>query len=362
MKISLIAVLLLTLLNPAATLQSSPIEPMQTVTPTAARCQHPPEAVYLQFESGFIPLTLFADGESLIHYYDEQGMLGTLWWKYSLFWNKGITNQFQAFADELADSAFTYYALPKKEKGQTLSFQQIQEQLLVPPDEKLGPPFSPLVGIAANYGASDFLCDVAHTQYTAMEQKQVPAVYTKYVHHKLNLEGLTNTPVVIRDIWAFDFDDDGKDEAFILATNLPTDELGDLQRTTTRPAAKDELGYYTYVLFYSETFLPMDMVSYTERIWQSIFSPTYYGYAYWEPFSYQFDGQNNIKAFSMWNNTQHETQLRPTALPVICDLDQDGREDFILLGNYDDDTPICKVYLQKDDSQFQRLSYFRFFL
>ena len=149
MKISLTILLLLSLLAPVA---SPPVQPEPVVQATA-KAQDAPTAVYLQYEDGFMPMTLFQNGKSLIRYYDDTDSYFNAW--YNGLQSNQTDNLDAPLAqslDDLADETFTCYTLPSPKKTQTVSFEQIRRHIYQLPTNKMlfEQPVSKPIGLAVN--------------------------------------------------------------------------------------------------------------------------------------------------------------------------------------------------------------------
>ena len=215
--------------------------------------------------------------------------------------------------------------------------------------------------IITNNPSSDFMADVQHSSYTIDEQDQVPTVYREYIRQKAYTDGLVNVPIVVEEVWEFDFDNDGKKEAFIVANNyLPLSEENNVYRETRHYKAADPrqlpeegVGCYAYNLFYSETYLPIEFDSSETALIHDCFYPTpEEDYPISQPI-YAYDRTGQLGLYELWGSeAMYGDRLSPpySFEPIICDLNGDGLYDFLIVERPHFTT--VKVYLQNAHGEF----------
>lgn len=271
---------------------------------------------------------------------------------HALKWYYDIEIDFQTFEAELADDTFYYYALLPDTQRKTLTFSDIQSKQPVSPAASSNSKFL-FPGITTTNPSPDFWPEVDYHFYTIKTQNSIPQIYIDHIQQKLLADGLNNIPVIITDTWKFDFDKDGHNEAFIMATNrLSFEETLQGAQQTASPsqlAAKDGLGYYSYVTFYSQTFAPMEFETVIEPISEHFYPDDSRPYKKPEPL-YQFDLNHVLPLFDIFIDRPNCDMIQPFIGPVICDLNGDGLYDFFTIhgGVY---AP-CKLYLQNTDGRF----------
>lgn len=323
MQLPLKILLLLSLVNPFVFYQPSYIE---RLAPQIV-AEQPLQATYLLYDSAYMPLAIFQDGKNLINYYDD----GRVWHYDTTTWVSyaEINKQFDRLQRYLQDQTFYCHPLSNVGKQQKVSFADIQSHLVkMPTEEDLQqsplalPPISTLSGIATTDSSPDFLADVQYTHYTIEEQENVPTAYQKYVRQKLRTAGQLDSPVIIQDVWEYDFDGDGQEEAFIFSCNrdlrnkpetIPLEEM--LQSGL--------MGEYTYMLFYSETFLPIDFLAEDWRFRSAdSFMPNPEASYESVEYFYLYDRQKHIQSFGYASYYLHPPM--PFMQPIVCDLNNDG--------------------------------------
>lgn len=350
MQLPLKLLLLLTLINPFAFYQPSYIERLAP----QITANHPLQATYLLYDSMYIPLAIFQDGKNLNNYYDDVWSYNTTTWAFY----KKITKQFDHLQHYLQDQIFYCHPLAETSQQQKVSFADIQSHLAKMPtkeDLQQSPlallPISTLSGIATTDSSPDFLADVQYTHYTIEEQENVPAAYQKYIRQKLRIAGQLDSPVIIQDVWEYDFDDDGKEEAFIFACNR---DLRDNPETVPPEEMLQSglMGDYMYALFYSETFLPIDFWAEDWRFRDAdSFVPNPESSYESVEYFYLYDRQKHIRSFGY--PSYYLRPPLPFMQPIVCDLNNDGRYDFCLFcGKNNFSYAPCHIYLQNDDGEF----------
>lgn len=311
-----------------------------------------PSELYVTFVrdcNHFRPLALFRNGESLINYMDMASEDGHIW---------SFTKAFAPFEKHLQKETFYSYTGYASQTAAQKSV--IDNKLLFYDGLPDGTDLSQAPIVVTNDPSPDFFADVKYTQYAISEQDKVPKAYREYVRKKAYTAGLVNVPILIRDVYEFDFDHDGKKEAFISAHNCssyaPWQETIDADKIAPTEELKTEegIGYYSYVLFYSETYMPIDFQAET-GIWHDSFLITDYK-APGAIYEYGQDGE--VQLFNIYTEDKEygsDWVLIPCeiAFLAICDVNQDGRYDFMIM-HYDSVTeyrPI-ELYLQSPDGDF----------
>lgn len=306
------------------------------------------------------PVAIFQNGELVIRYYD--GKHAAAGYGDGLVWGLGIEIEDEdrpvPWVRQLVKSTFYQYTLPPNIQRTLVPCAEFDGFYhLHASDDRTDDEWC----IITNNPSPTFMADVQYSHYTIDEQDQVPAVYREYIRQKAYTDGLVHVPIIIEEVWEFDFDNDGKKEAFIVANNfLPWSEENNVYRETRHYKAADPrqlpeegVGCYAYNLFYSETYLPIEFDSSKTALIHDSFYPTpEEDYPISQPI-YVYDRTGQLGLYELWGSEEMYsgvTSLPYGFEPVICDLNGDGLYDFLIVEDLS--FTHVKVYLQNTHGEF----------
>lgn len=331
-------------------------------------------AVFIGSYKSFSPVAFFHDGESLLTYApgdlgwvspveDPTQQVGS--YADSLFSFLGVGGDGrvyenreyfkQPWADSLATQSFHYASAGDQKIMGIISFEELFYDSDYAYDRTHSNDYSynysygnrfPPVKLAINTDVP-FIDYSKHIQYTPKDQEQLPAVYLDHIKKKLQSAGLEHTPVIISDIFYYDFDGDGKDEAIVIADNHPHFNDSNPIVQPEQLAYYDGIGVYIVMTLFSQTMGTIDLQEYFIPLDDYFpLSPEDLSIketVLTEDALYLYHENNTILSTNIGSDPPDWDYYKA---PIICDFNGDGLFDLGILADRMSRTLI--IYLQEN--------------
>lgn len=177
-----------------------------------------------------------------------------------------------------------------------------------------------------------FPVKVKHQSYSIENQPQ----NEEWVSHfsALLKKSFPGTPVIITDVWIFDIDGDGKDEALVQANNTIISQ----DDTVPNPPASDKTCVYSFSTLFSKSLGVIELQNeglskvareFSDDISNAYTKPT--GTEYYEQFvtAIQHDENGRLIRCPIFNIGEYGAP--PRSYPIVCDIDGDGRAELMMM-------------------------------
>jgi len=286
-----------------------------------------------QLES--IRLVMFqagSDGQIICAFKDNEPIATGIFGDYSVSQKIGTDPQFYLY-----NIQYPYISFPAK-PSVSLSYSEIH-----------GPEYAE-AGYSWNFGGWIAFTDdiypfnfpVTHYAYTADAQPAradwkaafIPLIEEKIAYDKEY--SISDTPIIITDVWRFDLDGDGIDEELVRACNEAKIPMTDQE---TIPA-RDNTGIYNIMILFSAT-LKTTVLSYERTYIGKITEEELYSYQYksikgsgWgtgttDTGVWQYDNEGNLILCPYYKYGEYG--IYRAQIPIVCDADNDGKPELIVI-------------------------------